>query len=118
MEISNPKFKALAVTFGFSFWFFIISTSTGFFSFELFALFVIITTIITQILSKKLSSALDVFAKINTKFFLGILFVLVISTYGILFKFLRIDLLRLKKQSNSYWLPAEHYEGDGVLKQY
>ena len=62
MEISNPKFKALAVTFGFSFWFFIISTSTGFFSFELFALFVIITTIITQILSKKLSSALDVFA--------------------------------------------------------
>jgi len=118
MEISSSKFKALAITFGFSFWFFIISTSTGFFSFELFGLFVIITTIITQILSKKVSSALDIFAKINTKFFLGILFILVISTYGILFKFLRIDLLRLKKQSNSYWLSAEHYDGDGVLKQY
>ena len=35
------------------------------------------------------------------------LFIFVISIYGILFKILRIDLLRLKKQSNSYWLESE-----------
>lgn len=118
MEISSPRFKALAITFGFSFWFFIISTSIGFFSFEIFGLFVTITATITQILSKKVSSALDIFAKINTKFFLGILFVSVISIYGILFKFLRIDLLRLKKQPNSYWLSTEHYKEGRILKQY
>ena len=32
---------------------------------------------------------------------------IVISIYGILFKLLRIDLLRLKKQKESYWLDIE-----------
>lgn len=69
--------------------------------------FVGILLFITQIFTKKISKVLDVFAIINTKIFLGILFVFVIAIYGILFRFLRIDLLRLKKNKNSYWLEIE-----------
>ena len=69
--------------------------------------FVGILLFITQIFTKKISKVLDVFAIINTKIFLGIFFVFVIATYGILFRFLRIDLLRLKKNKNSYWLEIE-----------
>ena len=36
MKLSSPRFKSLAVTFGFSFWFFIISTSIKYFSVEYF----------------------------------------------------------------------------------
>ena len=35
MELSSPRFKALAVTAGFSFWFVIITVGIGVFSFEL-----------------------------------------------------------------------------------
>ena len=38
---------------------------------------------------------------------MGILFIFVISLYGIFFKVLHIDLLRLKKQSTSYWLDID-----------
>ena len=118
MELSSPRFKALAVTAGFSFWFFIISSATGLFSFEAFAIFVAITISITQIFALKLSKALDIFAIINTKIFLGILFVFVISLYGIIFKVLRIDLLRLKKQSSSYWLDIDEIKQSTIFKQY
>ena len=104
MELSSPRFKGLAVTAGFSFWFIIITTGIGVFSFELFGIFLAIIITITQIFSVKLSKGLDIFAVINTKIFLGILFVFVISIYGIIFKILRIDVLRLKKQESSYWL--------------
>ena len=40
MELSSPRFKAAAVTAGFSLWFFIISSSIGLFSIEVFAIFV------------------------------------------------------------------------------
>ena len=107
MQTSSPRFKSLAVTAGLSFWFFIISSSFSVFSIEFLLIFVGILLTITQIFAKKISKGLDIFAIFNTKVFLGILFIFVISIYGILFKILRIDLLRLKKQSNSYWLESE-----------
>ena len=118
MELSSPRFKALAVTAGFSFWFFIITSTIGVFSIEAFVIFIAITTSTTQIFSFKLSKALDIFAIINTKIFLGILFVFVISLYGIFFKVLRIDLLRLKKQSSSYWLDTDKIKQSTIFKQY
>ena len=118
MELSSPRFKALAVTAGFSFWFFIISSATGLFSFEVFAIFVAIMIFITQIFAFKLSKALDIFALINTKVFLGILFVFVISLYGIFFKVLHIDLLRFKKQGTSYWLDTDKIKQSTIFKQY
>ena len=118
MELSSPRFKSLAVTAGFSFWFFIITTVVGIFSLELFAGFVVILLIVTQIFALKLSKGLDIFAVINTKIFLGILFVFVISIYGISFRLLRIDILRLKKQDKTYWLEMEDAKLNKIWKQY
>ncbi|MSV26810.1 MAG: hypothetical protein EXS75_04290 [Nitrosarchaeum sp.] len=117
MELSSPRFKAIAVTAGLSFWFFIITSAINNFSFELLVVFVASLLIITQILSSKISKGLDVFAIINTKIFLGVLFVFVIAIYGILFKFLRIDLLRLKNKKDTYWLEIEE-TGHRIRKQY
>ena len=118
MELSSPRFKALAVTAGFSFWFFIISSAVGLFSFEAFGIFIAIIIAITQIFALKLSKALDIFAIFNTKVFLGILFIFVISLYGIFFRVLHIDLLRLKKQSSSYWLDTDKIKQSTIFKQY
>ena len=118
MELSSPRFKSIAVTAGLSFWFFIIITAFGIFSFEILLIFIASVFTITQILSSKISKGLDIFAKINTKIFLGVLFIFVISIYGILFRILRIDLLRLKKQNNTYWLDMEHNTTDEMGKQY
>ena len=118
MELSSPRFKAIAVTAGFSLWFFIISSASGLFSFEALAIFVAITISITQIFALKLSKALDIFAIINTKIFLGILFICVVSLYGIFFKVLRIDLFRLKKQGTSYWLEIDKIKQSTSVKQY
>ena len=74
MELSSPRFKAAAVTAGFSFWFFIISSFIGLFSIEAFVIFVGTTIALTQIFARKLSKALNIFAIINTKIFLAILF--------------------------------------------
>ena len=118
MELSSTRFKALAVTAGFSLWFFIISSATGLFSFEAFVIFIAITIAITQIFAIKLSKALDIFAIINTKIFLGILFVFVVSLYGIFFRVLHIDLLRLKKHRSSYWLEIDKIKQSTSVKQY
>ena len=118
MELSSPRFKALAVTAGFSFWFFVITATTNNFSLEFFALFVAPTLIVTQIFALKLSRVLDAFAIFNTKFFLGILFILVFSIYGLVFRMLHADLLRLKQQKESYWLEMEILDESRVLKQY
>ena len=118
MQTSSPRFKSLAVTAGLSFWFFIITSTTGFFSLEIFLLFIGIIFTITQIFTKKISKGLDIFAIINTKIFLGILFGTVISIYGILFRLLRIDLLRLKKQDGTYWLDVEQTKLYRIRKQY
>ena len=107
MQTSSPRFKSLAVTAGLSFWFFIFASAGGIFAIEYVAVFIGIVLTITQIFAKKISKGLDIFAIINTKIFLGILFVFVIATYGVLFRLLKIDLLRLKKQNDSYWLEIE-----------
>ncbi len=117
MELSSPRFKSLAITAGFSFWFFIISNAIGIFTIEVFLIFVASLLSITQIFSSKISRGLDIFAIINTKIFLGALFVIVISIYGLIFKLLRIDLLRLQKQEKSYWLKIDENE-DNNLRQY
>ena len=118
MELSSPRFKSVAVTAGLSFWFFIIISASGIFSFEILLVFIASVFTITQILSSKISKGLDIFAKINTKIFLGALFIFVISIYGIFFRILRVDLLRLKKQNNTYWLDMEHNLSDTIDKQY
>lgn len=118
METSSPRFKSLAVTAGLSFWFFIITSSTGIFSIEILIIFVTIVLSISQIFAKKISKGLDLFAIINTKIFLGILFCGVISIYGILFRLLKIDLLRLKKQNDTYWLDVEQNTFHRIRKQY
>jgi len=107
MKVSSPSFKAITVTVGFSIWFLIITLSLGIFSLELFVIFIAITFTITQIFSVKLSQGLDWFSMFNTKIFLGLLFVTIISLYGIFFKILKIDLLRLNKQPRTYWLNNE-----------
>ena len=73
MKTSSSRIKALAVTAGFSFWFFVISSSIGVFSLEIFAIFVGIIFTMTQIFAIKLSRGLEIFAVINTKIFLGIM---------------------------------------------
>ena len=118
MELSSPRFKALAVSAGFTFWFFIITSILGVFTLELFAIFVAIVFPLMQVLSKKVSTVLDIFAIYNTKFFLGILFVFVVSLYGIFFRILRIDLLRTKKHNGSYWLEMEQLKSSRILKEY
>ena len=118
MELSSPRFKALAVTAGFSFWFFIITSSLSVFSLESMISFVVALFVITQIFATKLSNTLNIFAIINTKIFLGILFVFLISVYGIIFNILRIDLLRLQKQNDTYWLNMEELPYNRITKQY
>ena len=118
MELSSPRFKSVAVTAGLSFWFFIIISAFGIFSFEILLIFIAGVFTITQILPSKISKGLDIFAVINTKIFLGALFIFVISIYGIFFRVLRVDLLRLKKQNNTYWLDMEHNLSDTIDKQY
>jgi len=118
MELSSPRFKALTVTAGFSLWFFIVISVLGIFSLEILVIFIAIIAVTTQVFALKLSKGLDLFALINTKIFLGILFVFVVSLYGIFFKLLHIDLLRLKKQKSSYWLQMEQLKPNRIFKQY
>ena len=118
MEHSSSKFKALAVSAGLSFWFFIISSITGMFSIEAMLLFILAIVIVSQIFAIKLSKALDVFAIINTKIFLGILFIFVVSIYGITFRLLKIDLLRFKTRKETYWLETNDFKSRKISKQY
>jgi hypothetical protein len=118
LEFSSPRFKSLAVTLGLSLWFFVISSAVGLFSLESFGIFIIVAFILTQIFSVKLSKILDAFAIFNTKIFLGFIFITVISIYGIFFKILKIDVLRLEKQDETYWLELEQLNESRILKQY
>ena len=118
MKLSSPKFKAFTVSAGLTFWFVTITTFLDVLSIGSFLIFVGIVFPIFQILAKKVSNILDYFAIFNTKIFLGLLFIFVISLYGILFKVLRIDLLRTKKQEKSYWLEIEQLKESRIFKQY
>jgi hypothetical protein len=81
-------------------------------------IFLALIITITQIFALKLSKVLDIFAIINTKIFLGILFIFIVSLYGIFFRVLRIDLFRLKKQGTSYWLKIDKIKQSTSVKQY
>ena len=118
MERSSSKFKALAVSAGMTFWFFIISNAFSFFTLELLGIFVASIVSLTLIFANKISKVLDVFAILNTEIFLGIMFIFVISLYGIFFRLLRIDLLRLKSQEKTYWIDIEQLKEERILKQY
>ena len=118
MQVSSPRFKALAITAGFSFWFFIITNALGQFSIEIMLSFIMILGLFTQIFANRLSKVLNTFALFNTKVFLGISFVFLISFYGLVFRLLHIDLLRLKKQKTTYWLEIEQVKESRILKQY
>jgi len=118
MKGSSNRFKAIAVSSGIAFWFFIITSASGFFKIEYLVFFVIVVFSLTQIFAKKISHFLDVFGIFNTKIFLGLLYVFVISLYGIFFRILRIDLLRLKKHDGTYWLKMKSGDGEQIFKQY
>ena len=118
MELSSPRFKALTVSTAFSFWFLIITLSLGVFSVEIYTIFIVVTFSLMQIVSTKVAKVLNAFAIFNTKLFLGIFFVCVISLYGIFFRFLRIDLLRLNMKGNSYWLDIEQLKEPRIFNQY
>ena len=118
MERSSSRFKALAVSAGLSFWFFIISSATGMFSIEAMLSFIAGIIILTQIFAIKVSKVLDIVAMVNTKIFLGILFIFVVSIYGIIFRLLKIDLLRLKTQKETYWLHTNDFKPSKISKQY
>ena len=62
MELSSPRFKSVAVTAGLSFWFFIIISVSGMFSFEIILIFIGSVFAITQIFSSKIYKELDIFA--------------------------------------------------------
>jgi len=118
MELSSPRFKALAVSAGFTFWFFVMTSISGVFTINYFIIFIAIVFPLMQLMSIKVAGVLDVFAIYLTKIFLGILFVFVISLYGIFFRVLRIDLLRTKKHNGTYWLEIEQNNQSRILKEY
>ena len=118
MQLSSPRFKAASVTAGLSFWFFIITSVSGLFSFEVLLIFISTVFTITQVFSSKIAKGLDIFAIINTKIFLGALFIFAFSVYGICFRILRIDLLRLKRHNHTYWLDMERDTTNLLNKQY
>ena len=118
MQLSSPRFKSIAVTAGLTFWFVILTSATGYFSYEYLIFFSLSVLTITQIFAYKVSKGLDKFAVFNTTVFLGLLFIFMISIYGILFKLLRIDLLRLKKNKETYWLDVETTNKERIVKQY
>ena len=118
MQLSSPRFKALAVSAGLSFWFFVIISASGFFSIDVMVSLILGIVAVSQIFAIKLSKVLDMIAVINTKIFLGILFIFLVSIYGIVFRLLRIDLLRLKKQKETYWLNPNDFKSNKISKQY
>ena len=46
------------------------------------------------------------------------LIIFLISIYGIIFKILKLDLLRLQKSDTTYWLEIEQLKPDRLKKQY
>lgn len=118
MKLSSLRFRAIAVSSGICFWFFLISNSLQIFSWEVF--FVVFSSLFlfTQIFVKRISKGLEILAIYNTKIFLGILYIFVFSIYGIFFRILRIDLLRLKRKEDTYWLKIDSNSKSRILKQY
>ena len=117
-EIIFYSFQINCGNCGLTFWFVILTSTIGYFSYEFLIIFSISILTLTQIFAYKVSKGLDKFAIFNTIVFLGILFIFIMSIYGILFKLLRIDLLRLKKNKETYWLDVEETTSERIVKQY
>ena len=118
MKQTSSRIKALTVSIAFTLWFYIGTSILDVFSFPILIIFVIVIFTVFQLLASKISNFLNILAIFNTKIFLGIIFIFFISIYGIFFKILRIDLLRLKKQNNSYWLDVKETKHARIRKQY
>jgi len=114
----TQRYKALAVSAGLTFWFFVITSTLGIFSLDYFVVFIVIIFPLMQLLAFKVSRVLDMFALFNTKIFLGLFFITIISLYGILLRVLQVDLIRLKKKDNTYWLSTEQLKEPRIFKQY
>ena len=67
MELSSPRFKALTVSLGFTFWFFILTSIFSIFTIEYLVIFVVIVFPLFQLLAVKVSKALDIFAIFNQR---------------------------------------------------
>lgn len=113
----NPRLKSLAVTAGLSFWFYVFTASAGVFDVWYLLAFAGAVLAATQAFASRVSRGLDIVAIVNTAVFLGILFATLISLYGLLFRVLRVDLLRTRGDTDTYWLPL-HEGAHDTVRQY
>lgn len=114
----NPRLKSLAVTAGLSFWFYVFTASAGVFDVWYLLAFAASVLAVTQAFASRVSRGLDIVAIVNTAVFLGILFSTLISLYGLLFRALRVDLLRTRGGgTGTYWLPL-HEGAHDTVRQY
>lgn len=114
----NPRLKSLAVTAGLSFWFYVIASSAGVLEPWHLLAFASAVLAATQAFPSRVSRGLDAVAIVNTAVFLGLLFATLISLYGLLFRALRVDLLRTRRAGGgTYWLPL-HEGAHGTVRQY
>ena len=114
----NPRLKSLAVTGGLSFWFYVITASAGVFDIWYLLAFAASVLAATQVFASRVSRGLDIVAIVNTAVFLGLLFATLISLYGLLFRALRVDLLRTQsKGQGTHWLPL-HDGAHDTVRQY
>lgn len=117
----NPRIKSLAVTAGLSFWFYVIASAAG--ALEPWHLLAFASAVLaaTQAFASRVSRGLDIVAVANTAVFLGLLFATLISLYGLLFRALRVDLLRARGArgggGGTYWLPV-HEGAHDTVRQY
>lgn len=118
----NPRLKSLAVTAGLSFWFYVITASAGAFDVLYLLAFASAVLAATQAFASRVSRGLDIVAIANTVVFLGLLFATLISLYGLLFRALRVDLLRTRGgggdgDGGTHWLPL-HGGAHDTVRQY
>lgn len=113
----NPRLKSLAVTAGLSFWFYVFTASAGVFDAWYLLAFAGAVLAVTQAFASRVSRGLDIVAIVNTAVFLGILFATLISLYGLLFRALRVDLLRTRGDAGTHWLPL-HGGAHDTVRQY
>ena len=116
----NPRLKSLAVTAGLSFWFYLIASAAGVLEPWHLLAFTSAVLVATQAFASRVSRGLDIVAVANTAAFLGLLFATLISLYGLLFRALRVDLLRargVRGGSGTYWLPM-HGGAHDTVRQY
>ena len=115
----NPRLRSLAVTAGLSFWFYVLTSAAGVLEPWHLLAFASAVLAATQAFPSRVSRGLDMVAVANTAAFLGLLFATLISLYGLLFRALRVDLLRARGggREGTYWLPM-HGGAHDTVRQY